>query len=436
MFRIMMLTSKCNIMKTKILVAIGIFFSLLTFSCNRNSNEIIIQDSTVVSSTSAIGKYPIVSTGQTKFYDTASEISTPSISSIFYRQDASLSKNFANYKDNGDGTISDLVTGLMWEKTIDKNNDGKIDAFDKMIYTNALNNAKNCKTGGYTDWRLPTIKELYSLINFSGIDPSGYNGTSTSGLTPFIDIKFFNFNYGDISSGERIIDAQYASSTKYVTTTMFGDDTVFGVNFADGRIKGYGTTMPNGSTKKFYVLYVRGNTDYGKNNFKNNGDGTITDQATGLMWMQNDSVIKMDWEQALTHAKQTNFAGHNDWRLPTAKELNSILDYSKSPSTTNSASIDAIFNATKIKNEAGNDDYGYYWTSTSHVNFHKGGNSAAYFSFGRAMGFMGTWIDVHGAGAQRSDPKVGNPSEFLEGFGPQGDAIRIYNMVRLVRNTN
>jgi len=43
------------------------------------------------------------------------------------------------------------------------------------------------------------------------------------------------------------------------------------------------------------------------------------------------------------------------------------------------------------------------------------------------------WIDVHGAGAQRSDPKSGNPADFPKGHGPQGDAIRILNYVRLVR---
>jgi len=44
------------------------------------------------------------------------------------------------------------------------------------------------------------------------------------------------------------------------------------------------------------------------------------------------------------------------------------------------------------------------------------------------------WIDVHGAGSQRSDPKAGNSSDFPHGFGPQGDAVRIINYVRLVRN--
>jgi len=52
------------------------------------------------------------------------------------------------------------------------------------------------------------------------------------------------------------------------------------------------------------------------------------------------------------------------------------------------------------------------------------------------MGYMGTatWTDVHGAGAQRSDPKGGGPAQFENEHGPQGDAVRIYNYVRLVRN--
>ena len=55
------------------------------------------------------------------------------------------------------------------------------------------------------------------------------------------------------------------------------------------------------------------------------------------------------------------------------------------------------------------------------------------------MGYIagsGGWVDVHGAGAQRSDPKTGDPSQYPYGRGPQGDAIRIYNYVRLVRDAD
>ncbi|MEI6195052.1 MAG: hypothetical protein WCS42_12060, partial [Verrucomicrobiota bacterium] len=42
------------------------------------------------------------------------------------------------------------------------------------------------------------------------------------------------------------------------------------------------------------------------------------------------------------------------------------------------------------------------------------------------------YVDVHGAGAQRSDPKAGDPGMFPHGRGPQGDVIRINNYIRLV----
>jgi hypothetical protein len=59
---------------------------------------------------------------------------------------------------------------------------------------------------------------------------------------------------------------------------------------------------------------------------------------------------------------------------------------------------------------------------------------AAYVAFGRALGYMhNTWMDVHGAGAQRSDPKTGDAGDFPTGQGPQGDARRATNYVRCVR---
>ena len=77
---------------------------------------------------------------------------------------------------------------------------------------------------------------------------------------------------------------------------------MFGVNFADGRIKGYGISDPRNPSvgKMFFVIYVRGNTSYGINNFVDNGNGTIADLATGLIWMQADSGSGMDWEDVRT----------------------------------------------------------------------------------------------------------------------------------------
>ena len=222
---------------------------------------------------------------------------------------------------------------------------------------------------------------------------------------------------------------------------------MFGVNFADGRIKGYPyEEMPGPeSIKKFYVLYVRGNTSYGKNEFIDNNDGTINDKATGLMWTKDDSKEGLNWEDALNWVQQKNsenYLGHDDWRLPNVKELQSIVDYTRSPQATNSAAIDSIFNCSQITDEGGSPNYAFYWSSTTHANMMHGSN-AAYVAFGEALGWMQDPIsgeyqlmDVHGAGAQRSDPKAGDPADYPYGHGPQGDVIRIYNYVRLVRDAD
>ena len=385
----------------------------------------------------AIADFAIVDTGQTLCYDHSAVIACPTEGQAFYGQDAQQAGNQPHYTLNADGlTVQDHVTGLIWQHSPDANGDGRIDADDKFTLAEAEQYAEMLNVqgfGGYSDWRLPTLKELYSLIDFRGTDPSGDMSSDGSDLTPFLNTAYFAFGYGDVSAGERIIDAQYATQTRYVSTTMNGSATMFGVNFADGRIKGYPVTG-----KTYYALYVRG-TAYGDNQFIAHGDGTVSDQATGLMWTQADSGVGMNWEAALAWANAqnaANYLGYSDWRLPNAKELQGLVDYTRSPATTSSAALDPAFDATAITNEAGQADYPFYWTGTTFTDTTGQGQAAVYVAFGRALGYMnGAWIDVHGAGAQRSDPKSGDPADYPYGRGPQGDAIRINNYVRLVRGT-
>lgn len=337
-------------------------------------------------------------------------------------QDANYLGNQPSYKDNGDGTVTDNVTGLMWQK----------DPGSKVLYTDGISGLSNFKLANYNDWRVPTIKELYSLILFDGTDPSVCRPGKCS-VVPFIKNDVFSFKYGDTTAGERAIDSQYMSSTKYVSTTMNGDDTAFGVNFADGRIKGYPTVSGiGGKPMKYYLLHVRGSLTYGKNDFSVVGD-TVSDKSTGLVWQKNDVAGGKTWLEAISYCEGLNLSGQTDWRLPNAKELQSIVDYSRSPDTTKSAAIDPVFGSQSITNEAGQTDWPYYWTSTTHMTNDGGGANAVYIAFGRGLGYMNVWMDVHGAGAQRSDPKQGSASDYPKGHGPQGDAIRIYNHVRCVR---
>lgn len=394
--------------------------------------------------TCTTGRYNVVDTNQTACYDSATGTTATCIGTGY---DADYSGNQPSYTLSADGkVVTDNVTGLVWTQSTDIDGSGVVDYADKMYQGDAETYCSNLSLDGYS-WRLPTIKELYSLIDFSGTDASSYVGTNTAVLMPFID-HTFDWAFGDlttaagIAAGDRIIDAQYATTTTYVWTTMNGDATMFGVNFVDGRIKGYPMNI-----KKFYVRCVAGSSSYGTNDFVNNGDGTISDNATGLMWEQSDQG-GLNWDQAVTACESATTGGHSDWRLPNIKELQTILDYTRSPDTSSSAAIDSLFTATSITNEGGATDWGYYWGSTTHVAYGGNGDSAAYFSFGRALGYFNAgfglaMLDVHGAGAQRSDPKLsaaasgGATANLGYGtfyyHGPQGDIVRSSNMVRCVR---
>ena len=414
---------------------------------------------------------PVVDTGQVNCYDNRNVIAPPQPGQPFYGQDAQFHRHPASYTASADGqTVRDNVTGLTWQRSPDTDGDGRLTRRDKLTLSQAqalpakLNAAR---FGGFADWRLPTIRELYSLFDSRGTDPSGPGNPDTATLTPFLDTNFFQFAYGDPRTGERVIDSQFASATKYVGPGVRGFAKLFGVNFADGRIKGYDLFMPGGSTEKtFFVLCVRGHPDYGQNDFQANADGTVTDRSTGLMWSQADSGRGLNWQTALAWVQQQNAAkylGHADWRLPSVKELQSIVDYTRSPETTHSPAINPCFHCTTITNAAGQVDWPYYWSATTHAG-RMGGGAAMYVAFGRAAGWMparslaggpperggpggppgeeppsagaGDYhcVNVHGAGAQRSDPKAGDPAQFPHGHGPQGDVIRIYNYVRLVRD--
>lgn len=110
-------------------------------------------------------------TGQTTCYDAAGGV----VGCAGSGQDGEALKGLTRfYLDNGDGTMTDIRTGLMWEKHAD---DGSIhdkdnqlswvDAFGKITTLNAA-------TGfaGYTDWRLPNVNELQSLIDYGRFAPS------------------------------------------------------------------------------------------------------------------------------------------------------------------------------------------------------------------------------------------------------------------------
>ncbi len=91
--------------------------------------------------------------------------------------------------------------------------------------------------------------------------------------------------------------------------------------------------------------------------FTDNGDGTITDNVTGLMWQKNVDNIARTWEGSITYCEGLSLSNYSDWRLPNSKELISIIDY-----TSNEPSIDTVyFPNTNIHPDL----LLFYWSSTS-----------------------------------------------------------------------
>jgi arylsulfatase A-like enzyme len=392
-------------------------------------NGISFKDTTPIDTTvtaTPTDKYPIIDTDVKDFYSNSAIISAPASGESFYGQDAQYWGNQPSYTDNGDGTITDNITGLMWEQ----------DMGEKIAFNESFTKAANSSLGGHTDWRVPTIKELYSLAQFSG------RCFGDNAVDLFIDTDYLNHPIGNTSIGEREIDAQTWSSTQYLGLIMRGDPAVFGYNFVDGRLKAYPKyNKKTGEATTMYFRMVRENTDYGINIFVDNEDGTISDNATGLMWQQADDKTTRNWENALQYCENLTLAGHSDWRLPNAKELHSIIDYTRCPDVTNSPAIDPLFSCTSFNNPEGDPNYGYYWTSSPLMDGPSPYTDAVYICFGEAQGQMSfppdntpALYDTHGAGATRNDPKETGSGTYPSYFGPQGDILYVNNYVRAVRD--
>ena len=86
--------------------------------------------------------------------------------------------------------------------------------------------------------------------------------------------------------------------------------------------------------------------------FFDNGDYTVTDDATGLMWQQATDSTTKTWKEALSYCEDLALAGYTDWRLPNIKELRSLVDYN-----THAPAIDAAYFPATASS--------VYWSSTS-----------------------------------------------------------------------
>ena len=140
-------------------------------------SSLILLPGLLVSTSASL--YPITDAGQSTCYNYDGSFSNQ-VNCDSTGQDGEYETLATLYCDNEDGTVTDMNTGLMWTQ----------DTYN-MTYDEAVTYAAALTLGGYNDWRLPTIKELYTLIDFNGV-----TGSSEDDNTPYIDTGYFNVNYG------------------------------------------------------------------------------------------------------------------------------------------------------------------------------------------------------------------------------------------------
>ena len=236
-------------------------------------------------------------------------------------EDADYLINPMSFTDNGNQTITDNFTGLMWQKT----DGGEMTIESATTYCTALN------LGGFNNWRLPTSHELFLINSYDNVNPA-------------LNTTYFTKTL-----------AEY-----WWTCDRRADDaTLVWVVNAGGGIGAHpkNETVSTGGTKMFHVRAVR--NPVAKTlpaiHFKDSGNGTITDNYTGLMWQKVQSSTAMTWEEALVYAESLTLAGASDWRMPNVKELQSLNDEKLFK-----PSIDKTFFTGVLS--------GNFWSSTTLVN--------------------------------------------------------------------
>ena len=292
--------------------------------------------------------------------------------------------------------VRDNVTGLIWEvKTTDgtlrdpskfftwydpdnslfTGTESERDTEDFIAYVNSDSSVNNGNgLCGRTDWRLPTVHEIQGLADYNAVVANGSGGYST----PAIDTDYFPYTltsqYQWYWTSNLNVDPDVNPGGGSSTSNYFA----WAYGSAEARTRsGTGGVTVGDTARGNYVRLVSSSgiveshfSDYSDNRYTDNGDGTISDAQTGLMWSKcsygqpydgtdtdNDGLICDgspafgNWQQAFAWAADSTDYGYSDWRLPNIKELGSIVDFGSARPAINQS----VFPSTVS---------GPYWTST------------------------------------------------------------------------
>jgi len=252
----------------------------------------------------------------------------------------------SDFIDNGDGTVTNKLTGLVWMRcsmgqTWEKATSSCTGTATTYTYDQAMTLKSNF--AGHSDWRLPNIAELHTIVERENINPAINNAL------------FPNMPSNEIfwSSSPQFFDYGYPA--------MWVVDFSGGYDYASDKNSNYATRLVHGGLSFDSLPLTTPSSD-----FIDNQDGTVTHKRTGLMWQRcsvgqiwigstcSGTASTYTYDEAV--ALKSSFADYSDWRIPNQNELLSIAEYG--------AYIPAI-NSTLFPNTPSD----WFWSSSPNANY-------------------------------------------------------------------